>query len=156
MERKEEKQMFKDKLIYLAVPYTHSNEAIEERRFEIVTRVSAELAKRKISNISPITQSHLQNRMVNIPGTWDFWKNIDKIILEKCDVLVVLRLNGWDESIGVMEEMDIALNNNIPIIFLDLEFGKSDTTNFWMYLIFKDINESVRHIIEIDMLNGWK
>ena len=106
------------KIIYLATPYTHKDKAIEQKRFEMVTRVSGLLIKEGVINFSPITQSHEQNRMVDLPGTWEFWKSVDTEFLHRCDELHVLVQEGWSISVGVLAEIEIMAALKKPIRFL--------------------------------------
>lgn len=108
-----------NKLVYLAVPYTHPKRSVREFRFKRVTEVSAMLVSQGIANFSPITQSHLQAKHYKLPHTWDFWKRIDTIFLERCDSLFVLTLEGWESSVGVTAEIDIARRLGKPIRYLN-------------------------------------
>lgn len=94
-------------IIYLATPYTHKRRDVEQRRFERVTIVSGLLIKKGIINFSPITQSHEQNRLVDLPGHWDFWQFVDTEFLHRCDEMYVLADPGWQESAGVTAEIEI-------------------------------------------------
>jgi thiol-disulfide isomerase/thioredoxin len=49
----------------------------------------------------PLTQHSL-------PGHWQFWERHARWHLERCDEVVVLMLDGWDESEGVQAEIQIA------------------------------------------------
>lgn len=107
-----------NRLIYLATPYSHECKKIEQERFIRVTIVSGLLIKAGIINFSPITQSHEQNRMVNLPGHWDFWQHIDTEFLHRCDELFVLAEPGWQESTGVTAEIEIMEELGKPIHYI--------------------------------------
>lgn len=107
-----------NKLIYLATPYTDSHRGVEIYRFQQVTAVSAVLLENGVFNFSPITQSHEQHMLGNLPGTWDFWKEVDLTFLDRCDEIYVLSAPGWQESIGVTAEIKFAKENNIPVKYI--------------------------------------
>jgi hypothetical protein len=106
------------KIIYLATPYSHKSRAVEEARFRTVTIVSGLLITRGVINFSPITQSHEQNRMINLPGSWDFWKDVDTEFLHRCDELHVLAVSGWQVSQGVLAEIEIMKGLGKPIKYI--------------------------------------
>ena len=112
------------KLIYLAVPYTHKYKSVREDRFQLVSEVSGLLANLKVANVSPITQSHVQSLFVKIGTTWETWKHIDTILLNSCDELWILCLPGWRDSIGVNAEYIIAKNLKLQIRFILYEEKK--------------------------------
>ena len=54
-----------------------------------------------------------------MPSSWEFWKAIDTEIIKRCDrVIVADNIPGWDESIGVLEEMKIAEEHGIDVVML--------------------------------------
>ena len=109
------------KLVYLAVPYSHKDPAVEQYRFDTVNRVAADLMKRGYAVFSPITQSVVLKQVGDLPKTWDYWKQIDTVFLKRCDILVVLMLDGWAQSVGVQAEIEIAKANSIPIFYITAE-----------------------------------
>lgn len=109
----------KGKLVYLATPYTHEDKAVEALRFRQVTEVSGLLVRNGVANVSPITQSHEQHIYVpNLPTTWDYWKSVDEIILSRCDEIYVLCIEGWDKSVGVTAEIEIAKSLKMPVKYI--------------------------------------
>lgn len=91
-------------LIYLASPYSHPNAFIREQRFDEACRAAGKIMKLGHVVFSPIAHSHpIAER--GIEGSWDFWQKQDLPILERCDALAVLELDGWKESVGVQAEI---------------------------------------------------
>jgi hypothetical protein len=116
-------------VVYLATPYTHARRSVEQRRFERVTVVSGLLIKAGVVNFSPITQSHEQNRMVDLPGHWAFWQYIDTEFLHRCDEIYVLAEPGWQESAGVLAEIKIMRKLKKPIRYIQY-LDKTDEIMF--------------------------
>jgi hypothetical protein len=55
-----------------------------------------------------------------LPTDWSFWERNDREHLARCDEVLVLTLDGWEESVGVREEVRIAREMGKPIRFLDI------------------------------------
>jgi len=114
--------MFKPlKKVYLASPYSHANHAIEQMRFDMVTRLGAKLQteNKNVAFIAPITQSHtFKQYEPSLGGAFSEWKDIDLTYISICDEVWVLMMNGWKESVGVTAEIQFAEDNNIPVKYL--------------------------------------
>jgi len=80
------------------------------------------LHKKGIFAYSPLTHDiHLSK--FGIEEGFAHWEEFDLLMLSKCDKLYVLKLPGWDSSIGVTAEIKKAKELKIPIekVNLDLE-----------------------------------
>ena len=108
------------KLIYLATPYTHKDSRVRRRRYQTVTKITIDLLKKGIFIFSPITYNHPMSRR-NLPIIWKFWRPYDLAFLERCTSLWVLKIDGWEESVGVNAEIRHARKLGIPIKYLTLE-----------------------------------
>jgi hypothetical protein len=107
-----------EKLIYLASPYTVSGTASEEqkqRNFEACARCAHELVKHGYLVYAPILQSRPIEQLCDVGASWEDWKAYDLAIIEKCDEVHVLCIDGWRESVGVLDEIDHALKRGIPV-----------------------------------------
>lgn len=111
----------KKSLVYLATPYSSPDAFIREIRFNIVNKVAANLIKQGLHIFSPISHSHPLAMVGDLPKGFDFWVQYDRAFLECCQKLLVLRLDGWQDSKGVNGEMQIAKELNIPIEFMDFD-----------------------------------
>lgn len=105
-------------MIYLAIPYTHRDPAVEAERFQMANKIAAELMAKGYHVFSPISHSHPIKEAGGLPGTWDFWEQYDRRILSICDAIFVICLPGWAESKGVQAEIRIALELGIEVKFL--------------------------------------
>ena len=104
-------------LTYLASPYSHPDKQIQERRFQAACQQAAEMLKTGEIVFSPIAHTH-SIAAFGLPGDWSFWQAYDRAMLERCDALAVLQLDGWEESIGVQAEIAIAKELNLPVWFI--------------------------------------
>lgn len=105
-------------MIYLASPYSHPDPAVREARFNAACRQAAEMFRCGIPVFSPIAYSHAIAAH-DLPLEWDFWERFDRTFLETCDEVWVLTLDGWNESLGVKKEMEIAGELKIPIMYIE-------------------------------------
>ena len=105
-------------LIYLASPYSHLDESVRERRFQRACEASAVLMWQGLFVFSPIAHSHPIALTGGLPLGFDYWKKYDEIILGRCDVLIILMLEGWKDSIGIKGEMCMARNLHKPIFYM--------------------------------------
>lgn len=100
--------------IYLAGPYSHPDPTVRQRRFEQLNRYAARLMEAGIPMFSPISHSHpIADHMVEDRGH-DFWMAMDLPILRHAAGLLVLTLEGWQESRGVGDEFTFAVDHGIP------------------------------------------
>jgi hypothetical protein len=106
-------------LTYLACPYTHRDAGVQEARYIHATRAAAWLMDIMPWNVfSPITHSHPLHTIAGMRGDWPFWKQVDKQYLRLSERLVVLTLPGWDDSVGVKAEIEIARAEGVPLWYL--------------------------------------
>ncbi len=127
------------KIAYLAVPYTHEHGHVMEARYKAVTKAAAALLNGLGYNqqtgkphwpvegvwekpqyvFSPITHTHPIKVMADLSDLWEEWAGYDsKVIYRLCSSLIVLQLDGWEESVGVTAEIELAMSIDIPIRFL--------------------------------------
>lgn len=114
------------KLIYLASPYSHPDREVRHARFAQVSQAQAYLTAMGYHIFGPITESHTVQQEaaelgIEMSGGWDFWKDHDELMLQKCDELWVLQLDGWDKSVGVLAEIDYAHSRGMPVQYITYE-----------------------------------
>lgn len=109
-------------MIYIASPYIHSNSEIQQGRVDAVARYTAHLYIAKSTAFSPIVHSNALREQAEFPITWDWWQFHDEHILKLCSSMHILMLNGWEMSVGVTAEIEIARENNIPTTYIS-EYG---------------------------------
>lgn len=102
-------------MIYLASPYSHPDPAIRQARHDAVARFAGAMIKRGMVVYSPIAHTHAIAQVCDLPGTWEFWKRQDEAMLDLASGLVVLCLDGWQESVGVQAEIAYANCRGIEV-----------------------------------------
>ena len=104
---------------YLVSPFSHSDAAVREARFEAACRAAAELTRQGKTTFSPIALSYSLCRY-GLPTDWTFWQRHDLKYLAMCQEVIVLKLDGWERSVGVQAEIAAARAMGKPVTFLDL------------------------------------
>lgn len=105
-------------MIYLASPYTHSDPAVREARFQAACRQAAGMLRCGVPVFSPIAHTH-PIAAHGLPPEWDFWADYDRAFLEMCSEVWVLMLDGWWESKGVQAEIEIAAGLEKPVVYVE-------------------------------------
>jgi hypothetical protein len=91
--------------IYVASPYTHSNEAVRELRYQNVMAYTAWLLKQERWAYSPIVHHHVMAARFALPHDFDYWMRLDFTMIDASSELHVLKIPGWQESKGVNAEI---------------------------------------------------
>ena len=107
-------------MIYLAAPYSHPDRAVVEHRMELFRQVSNHLNEGGLYCTSP-----LYNHFLGMSGTWEVWKAYSTLQLRSCAALWVLKLAGWEESVGLAAEIALAQELGLPITYRTVEEAMS-------------------------------
>lgn len=106
-------------MIYLASPYTHPDPKVREWRHEKVCRMAGQLMLEGLHIFSPIAHSHVIAALAGLPTNWDFWREKDYHIIDRCDALICYHLDGWQDSKGLLAENAYAFSTQKPTIHLE-------------------------------------
>lgn len=90
-------------------------------RFEAVNKFAAELMRGDPDTIvfSPISHTHPISMAGELPCEWEYWEKFDTAFLTHSKELIVLMLDGWEDSKGVNAEIKIAERLGIPILYCE-------------------------------------
>jgi hypothetical protein len=106
---------------YLALPYSHKSERVMAERAAISDFIFSELTKEGRIIYAPISSCHHVAVKYGLPRDWMFWADMGRFFVGASMRLLVIPLKGWETSIGLAAEIEIAKENGIEIVFLDLE-----------------------------------
>lgn len=115
------KKVENSQLIYLASPYSHPDDEIREDNYVVVSNIAADMVADGQVVFSPISYGHNLITFKEMPSNWEFWFNFCVTFLLKCDKLVVCKMPGWENSVGVKEEIEIAINHGIDVEYIDVD-----------------------------------
>lgn len=138
-------------MIYIASPYSHPDENIRINRFKKVSLYVADLVSKGYLAISPITYGHTLLDYKEMPTDFEFWENFCIGLLSKSDVMYVYKLDGWDTSKGVLNEIKYAENNNIPIVYVVEKYPKLEDLK---KIDFKYFDMAIHHDEIYHLANG--
>lgn len=105
-------------LTYLSSPYG-SDPALQAIRMEQFWRAVGVLLLRGRWIVSPMT---LEPAVIQqpMPRDWQGWKDYSLALMGRCDGLLVLKLDGWADSVGVLAEMAEARRLGLPITYISM------------------------------------
>ena len=109
----EVKPNHRKKLIYLAGAYSGT----PRESFNNLTRYAVELFNIGFFVYSPITHCHPMAVVGGMPTDFEFWGEYNRAMISKCDEVIVLMYEGWEDSTGVQAEIKIAREIGIPVWF---------------------------------------
>lgn len=104
-----------DGIIYLASPYSHPDPAVVEARVAAVTRLTAQLTLACYTVFSPIVHSHPLTQFAALPCDWAYWQRHDEYFVRASSELWVALISGWQESVGVRAEIELARRYWLPV-----------------------------------------
>jgi hypothetical protein len=100
--------------VYLASPYTGSIQE-QQQRFVEAQAATAWLLNKGVFVYSPIGACHPLANLHKLPTDWKFWAEYDKMFISRVDEFWVLKIPGWDRSVGVTAEIKFAREIGKPI-----------------------------------------
>lgn len=111
------------KVVYIAVPsagvFTMGPEGIwtmSEKFIAVMAELHAEHPTWVF--ISPSAQNYLiLHRMNGVSHSYEDWRARCRLLLSRCDIVLVMRFPGWEKSTGVQDEIQIARGLQKEIIF---------------------------------------
>ena len=112
-------------MLYLASPLSHENPAVRRRRYEIACRATAKLIAARIPVFSPLCNSVPAVELGGLKASHDDFLAVDLPILRRCDEVLIVGIEGWDQSPGVKLEMSEAFEHQKPMILI----GEADIEN---------------------------
>jgi hypothetical protein len=106
-------------LAYLATPYSlHPHGTVAA--WQAACRLAGQLIRAGTNVYSPIAYLHAVGRYSGIdPLDHEFWMRIDRAMMDRCDVLLVAHMAGWESSKGMAIEIADFERAGKPIFDVD-------------------------------------
>lgn len=98
---------------YLATPYTNYPGG-EEAASDLACREAGRLLDHGVSVFCPIAHFHAIRRIIG-PRPHAYWLAADRPFMEAAIGLIVLRADGWRDSVGMRHEIDFFRECGKPI-----------------------------------------
>ena len=100
---------------YLASPYSHPSAATRELRYRAARDGLKWLLIHRMWTYSPIVHCHEMAVNAGLPTDAAFWQDYNHAMIDQADELLVLTIEGWQQSVGVNEEITYAADLGLPI-----------------------------------------
>jgi len=104
-------------IVYLACPYTHPESRVREVRFRSATEFAARLCRAGLVVFSPLSHSHPMTEF-GLPRDYAFWQRMCETFVCAAAAMIVLTLDGWEQSVGVEAERRLAEQLGKPIWYV--------------------------------------
>lgn len=108
------------KMVYLASPYSHKDPAVRQQRYEAAVEAVARLTTEHVFTYSPIVHCHPPAVLGGLPTNAAWWSTVNIWFIEHMDEFWLLPLVGWQESVGVKAEIELAKSLNKPVVHVQL------------------------------------
>lgn len=107
--------------IYLASPYTAPETYLRKLRYKAACEAAAALSRQGHLLFSPIAHSHPVAEY-GLPKDFHFWRNWCLSFLDSWAThFCILKIDGWEKSVGIKAEMEYAREKGLPILSIDQE-----------------------------------
>lgn len=94
-------------MLYIASPYSHPDSTVRAARVEAVARIVHLYFRMGVAAFSPVMYSARLADDYGLPTDFEYWRDIDLDFLVEADDFVILKLPGWDRSVGIQEEFRV-------------------------------------------------
>lgn len=106
-------------MIYIASPYSTADAIIRGYRYLAAFAYVAKLMDRGEICFSPIVYGHQFFVAGHAEQDFRFWRPFNDVMLRSASVVHVLMLEGWDNSSGIMHELEVSQSLNLPVHFVE-------------------------------------
>lgn len=104
---------------YLATPYSKYPKGIGAAFLE-ACKQAAVLVRGGVRVYSPIAHTHSIAQVGGIdPYDHDIWLPADRPFMDTARGLIVCKMDGWEDSYGIAEEIKIFEQADKPILFME-------------------------------------
>lgn len=143
-------------MIYLASPYTHPDPDVMLSRVAQSAIAAGQLMQEDYHIYSPLVHCHSIASAMKAEKPYDFWISHCLHILETCNHLVVLPLQGWKTSKGVALEVAHAWRRGIPLSVYQDDNNHLNKDSILETITNDDFHQYVLGIIKFDIFKPLK
>lgn len=108
-------------ILYLASPYSDPDPSIQKMRYSFACAAAAMLMKQGHIVYSPIAHNHYIAEIGCLNGDWPAWEKQCLAMLDVCTLMIVLKLPGWKDSVGIRAETAYCAKIRKPVIYTYLD-----------------------------------
>jgi hypothetical protein len=107
---------------YLATPYRKYPDGADAA-CEMACRAAVECFREGVLVFSPIAHMHSIAKLCGMSGGYEFWKRHDEAMMAASSGLIVVKMNGWEESTGIAAEIEWFRSRCRPVFYRDAPYG---------------------------------
>ena len=107
-------------MIFLSSPYSSPDAVIRTTRLKRTREFVWSHLQHGVQLFSPIVYGHVFYLHHEAPTDASFWSRLDMDMLAVAEMMWVLRLPGWEQSIGVQMELEYCTAHNKAVEYKDL------------------------------------
>lgn len=110
------------KKIFVAGPFNHPDQKIKDYRTRTIAQYCVKIFNEGNFPVSALLSglAIVNYSCLPVPTDTETWRNFSMEYVDGCDELHILKLEGWEESSGLETERMMALANDIPILYIDV------------------------------------
>jgi nucleoside 2-deoxyribosyltransferase len=112
------------KVYYLASPYSHPQKKVMQERYIEQGRIASILIRKGYHLVTPIEMCHNISKRYIFPTGYRFWERRDRALIQHCDGIIICLMPGWEDSIGVTDELRYSRKLKKSVRFFDPEQEK--------------------------------
>lgn len=109
---------------YLASPFSADSRAVRALRHMSCVEFWEKMQTLQIQVYSPIIYTYHLSLEIGGSVGFEDWAAFDYVMIDKCDHFAILKLSGWDASVGVNSETHYAINKDKPVSYVDLTYSE--------------------------------
>jgi hypothetical protein len=109
-----------DKVYYLATPFSHQDKLVEYMRYREAVEIGYLLNLQGYTLIEPISMAFNKHMFYKLPGNAEYWKNINHNLIDVSYNVIVAKMDGWELSKGIKDEIAYAKATNKEVHYLTI------------------------------------
>ena len=102
-------------MIYLASPYSHPDPGVRFYRYVQARRFVGQRFQVGEHVFSSIVYCHPIAEQIALPTDHLYWLEFNKNFLLAAQSVYLLKIDGWEDSLGVTQELDFARRHGLPV-----------------------------------------
>lgn len=103
---------------YMATPYSRYAGGIEEA-YRLACLAAADCFREGLLVFSPIAHTHSIAKFGGLGTGYDTWNKYDEAMMNAAAGLIVVQMDGWQESAGITAEIEWFEKSGKPVVFRD-------------------------------------
>ena len=104
--------------VFVISPYTDDDQNVVCDRVAAAERYLASLTMEDVVAYSTIAAMHHLTVKFSLPNDYEYWKDHCHKMISSAKEVYVLCLDGWENSVGVQDELSIARELNKKITYI--------------------------------------